>query len=85
MSAVPAKPPIAAQTETNPAQEVVDFSVFVEGVRVNHKKFGGGIITGIGAPDRRGEYMVDVKFDSGASKRFIGPSVFEKRFLEEEG
>lgn len=84
VSAVPAKPPIAAQTETNPAQGVVDFSVFVEGVRVNHKKFGGGIITGIGAPDRRGEYMVDVKFDSGASKRFIGPSVFEKRFLEEE-
>ena len=82
--AMPSTPAATAQPEIKPAVVPVDTSVFNEGTRITHKKFGPGIITGIGAPDRHGEYMVDVKFDSGAAKRFMGPSVFEKRFLEKE-
>lgn len=90
-AAEPVVPPVsstlaaATQPEIKPAVVPVDTSVFDEGTRITHKKFGPGIITAISAPDRYGEYMVSVKFDSGAEKRFMGPSVFEKRFLEKEG
>ena len=76
--------PQAKASEIKPAPAEMDLSIFVPGCRINHNKFGAGIITDVGSLDRSGEYMVGVKFDSGAAKRFMAPSAFVKRFLTKE-
>ena len=83
VEAVAAAPQITP-AEIKPATTEIDLSVFVPGCRINHNKFGAGVITDVGSPDRSGEYMVGVKFDSGAAKRFMAPSAFIKRFLTKE-
>ena len=86
-AAEPVSTPATTVKPVEPAKEApveVDYSDYVPGVRVKHNKFGSGIITKVGEPDRRGESLLYVRFDIGGEKGFVAPSVFQKGFLTKE-
>ena len=68
------------KTEKNveePEVSAIDLSKVVVGAKVEHKRFGEGVISLV-TPQDNGTLMVKVTFDEGMEKNFVAPLAFDK-------